>query len=128
MTRTYLLQVAESIKKTAIPKFLDPLAPALGTTYETKFLGNKILLYVNSRGEPLAIYHKKVMYVFSTTSTQRVHIMKDFYEALNCNTKVFLYNNDKHISFRDDEGTVHYDNSSNPMYGDYSTLIPLPHA
>lgn len=127
MTRTYLLQVAESIKLTTIPKQLDVLAPSLGSTYETKFLGKPILLYVNSRGEPLAIYYKKVMYCFASTSKERIYIMKEFYDSLQCNTKVFLYTNPRSVAYSDEEGIVHYSKTDNPMYGDYSSVIPLPH-
>ena len=126
MTKSNLLQIAETIKKTAIPEIIDLYAPSLGTTYESQYLGKPILLYVNSRGEPLALYYQKVMYRFASTEKKRMHQMKEFYTGRNCDTQVYLYNNTRMVAFQDEEGVVHYDKTDNPVYGDYCTVIPLP--
>ena len=128
MTKSNLLQVAENIKKTAIPEIIDLYAPSLGTIYESQFLGEPILLYVNSRGEPLALYYRYVMYRFASTEVKRRHQMMEFYYGCKCETQVFLYPNERNVVYKDIYGVVHYDKTDNPVYGDYCTVIPLPPA
>ena len=126
MTKTYMLELAETIKKIGLPDFVDPIAPSFGMTYKTKYCGKPIMLYTNKTGRPIAIYYKNVMYVLGTTDPSRSRTIRELYDLNQCTTKVFLYPNDKHMAFRDEEGPVKYEKDTNPMYGDYATLIPLP--
>ena len=126
MTKTYMLELAETIKRTTSPHVIDNIAPSLGIFYHSKFLGFPITLYTSKLGTPIAIYHKQVMYCLNTVDPVRATIVRDTYKALECHTKVFLYNNAHSILFTDEEGTVHYEPKTSPKYGDYEQLIPLP--
>ena len=128
MTRSYMLQLAETIKRFSPPIIVDFNDPSLGVIYQSRFLGKPITLYVNSRAEPIAIFHNKIMYVFHTTSNSKLRVMREYYEGLGCHTKVLLYPNSRYLAFKDSEGEVHYTQETTPSYGDYSTVLPLPQA
>lgn len=126
MTKTYMLELAESIKRTTPPHVIDNIAQSLGSFYYSKFLGFPITLYTSKLGTPVAIYYKQVMYCLTTVDKVRAAIVRDTYNALKCHTKVFLYDNAHSILYRDEEGVVHYEPKTSPKYGDYAQLIPLP--
>ena len=124
MTRTYLIELAKTVRKHSEAIYYDALSKSLGYICENKFLNEAILFYYNDQ-QPLACIYKQVLYVFNATSARRAGVIKAMYDHYGCNTKVFLYPTTRHMLYRDDQGYF-YDPYELSNSKDYSDVIPLP--
>ena len=123
MTRTYLIDLARTIKKRNTSSYIL-LNTENWEVYNGRFLNNWIHCVFNSVKLPVAVYYKRVFYAIRPVSKSEAAILKDLYIRYLCHTKVFLYPNNHYVLFIDQQGRF-TDKTYHGKANDYSDLIPL---
>lgn len=122
MTRTYMLELAKTVKTRAgRPYAKTPLL----TTYFARYLNFPIYCVYNNYDVIVAIFYKRVFYAVNAASREEAIELKDMLKIHHCLQKVFLYPNNKHKLYIDQHGVCYYDESTDPRKNDYSDVIPL---
>lgn len=130
MTRTYLIQVAQQIKRKPVESYND--SSYFGTVYTGLFLKKAIHCFFEADEHTerlIAVYYKNTLYCINPVSIKGALAIKNLYNTFNCTQKVMLYPNKSNILFQDEEGDFRNKHSCEISQAiDYADVIPVPNA